>query len=172
MLYEARRDLGMNILVMSDSHDNIWKLEAAGAGIDAADAVIHCGDLCSPFMIRRLGDRSHGKPVHVVWGNNDGDTFLLGKVAGGYPNIALHAAFAQLELGGRRVAVNHYPEIAAGLARSGLYDLVCYGHDHKGHEERVGNCLLLNPGELTGIHGRSTVAMVDTANLEVRWIDL
>ena len=53
-----------------------------------------------------------------------------------------------------------------------MYQLVCYGHDHKLHEERVGDCLLMNPGELMGIHGRSTMAMVDTSDLSVRWVDL
>ncbi|OGT26449.1 MAG: hypothetical protein A2Z17_05860 [Gammaproteobacteria bacterium RBG_16_66_13] len=162
----------MKLLVLSDSHDNLWKLDAAAGYLEAADAVAHCGDICSPFMIRRLGELSHGKPVHVVWGNNDGDTYLLGKVAAAFPNISLHGALAQFDLDGRSVAVNHYPEIAAGLARSGQYAVVCYGHDHTMHEERVGGCLLVNPGELMGMKGRSTMAMVDAVDLSVRRIDL
>ncbi|HET7010648.1 MAG TPA: YfcE family phosphodiesterase [Anaerolineales bacterium] len=162
----------MKFLVMSDTHDHLWKLEATAAYMELAEAVIHCGDICSPFMIRRLGELSGDRPVHVVWGNNDGDTFLIGKVASGFPNVQLHGALAQIQAGGRVVAVNHYPEIAVGLARSGMYSVVCYGHDHILHEERVGECLLLNPGELLGMKGRSTVAMFDTADLSVRWIDL
>jgi uncharacterized protein len=162
----------MKLLVMSDSHDNLWKLQAAAAHLEAADVIAHCGDICSPFMIRRLGELSDGKPVHVVWGNNDGDTYLLGKVAAAFPNISLHAALAQFDLGGRPVAVNHYPEIAAGLARSGQYAVVCYGHDHTLHEERVNGCLLVNPGELMGMKGRSTLAVVESADLSVDWIDL
>ena len=34
-------------------------------------------------------------------------------------------------LGGRRVAANHYPQLAAGLAASGDFDLVFFGHDHR-----------------------------------------
>jgi hypothetical protein len=38
---------------------------------------------------------------------------------------------------------NHYPEIAAGLARAGRYDLVCYGHTLR--VDRVGATWLVNP---------------------------
>ncbi len=162
----------MKILVMSDSHDNIWKLDAAKEPIARADVIVHCGDICSPFMIRRLGQLSDGRPVHVVWGNNDGDTYLLGQVASAFPHVDLHGALAQIEVGGLEVAVNHYPEIARGLAKSGDYGIVCYGHDHNLHEERVGECLLLNPGELMGMKGRSTVALVETSDRSVAWIDL
>ena len=162
----------MRIAVLSDSHDNIWKLAAAMPHLAAADAIIHCGDLCSPFMIRRLGDGLAGKPLHVVWGNNDGDTFLISKNAREYPSIVLHGELAEFELEGLRVAVNHYPGIARGLAHSGEYDLVCYGHDHTLHEEWIGNCLLLNPGELMGMNGSSTIALVDGATRRVETIEI
>jgi hypothetical protein len=58
------------------------------------------------------------------------------------------------------------------LARSGQYAVVCYGHDHALHEERVNGCLLVNPGELMGMKGRSTLAVVESADLNVEWIDL
>jgi hypothetical protein len=162
----------MKLLVMSDSHDNIWKLEVAAEHLARADVVLHCGDICSPFMVRRLGELTGAKPVRVIWGNNDGDTYLIGRVASGFPNVVLDGALAQFEIGGLMVAANHYPEIARGLAKSGVYGLVCYGHDHILHEERVGECLLLNPGELMGMKGRSTMAMIETADRSVDWLDL
>lgn len=158
--------------VLSDTHDNIWKLDAALPHLQRAQAVVHCGDLCAPFMVRRLAEGLGERPVHIVWGNNDGDTFLIGKVASAYPSVHLHGPFAELDLEGRRVAVNHYPEIARGLALSGLYDLVCYGHDHTAHKSRHGDCLLLNPGEVMGLNGRSSLALVDLADLSVEFVDL
>jgi putative phosphoesterase len=162
----------MKILVMSDSHDNIWKLEAAAEHVAGADAVLHCGDVCSPFMIRRMGEMAGSKPVHVIWGNNDGDTYLIGKVASAFPHIILDGALARFEMAGLQIAANHYPEIGRGLAKSGDFGLVCYGHDHVPHEERVGDCLLLNPGELMGMKGHSTLAEVDTQDRSVRWIEV
>jgi uncharacterized protein len=162
----------MRIAVLSDSHDNIWKLAAAMPHLAAAEAVIHCGDLCSPFMIVHLGEGVGGKPVHIVWGNNDGDTFFISRKARSFPNIILHGEFAKLEIGGLRIGVNHYPELARGLAAGGEFDLVCYGHDHTAHQEWVGSCLLLNPGELMGMKGPSRMAIVETEGRSVQSIDL
>ncbi len=162
----------MIIAVLSDSHDNIWKLREALPRLKEVKAVIHCGDICAPFMIRELGEALIGIPIHVVWGNNDGDTFLISKIAQSFPNIELHGQLAELDLNGFSVAVNHYPRIGLALARSGMYDLVCYGHDHTAHEEKVENCLLLNPGELMGMNGTSTFALVDVENREVEHVIL
>ncbi len=161
----------MKIAVLSDTHDNIWKLAQAMPHLAAADAVIHCGDLISPFMIKRLA-AGISQPVHVVWGNNDGDKRLLTRFAEQAGNITIHGDFARLELGDKRVAVNHYPEIARPLATSREYDMVCYGHDHTAHEERVGKTLLLNPGEVMGMNDKSTLALIDTDTMAVSWVNL
>jgi hypothetical protein len=160
----------MKIAVLSDSHDNIWKLDQAVPHLRQADAILHCGDLCSPFMIKRLAEGAQDRPVHVVWGNNDGDQFTISRVAVNYKQVTLHGDLAELDLDGIKVAVNHYPEIARGLASSGEYDLVCYGHDHTQHQEQVADCLLLNPGELMGMNGPSTLAIVDLEDMGVRII--
>jgi uncharacterized protein len=162
----------MKLAILSDSHDNIWKLAAAMPHLAAADAVIHCGDLVAPFMILRLIKGTDGKPVHIVWGNNDGDKGLIAEVAAGSENIHLHGDFAHLEFGGLKIAVNHYPKIARTLAEAGSYDVVCYGHDHTANEEWIGETLLLNPGELMGLQGRSTIALLDTENRAVEFIEI
>lgn len=162
----------MRIAIMSDSHDNIWKLEKALPHLAKTDAVIHCGDLVSPFMMIRLIKGAGGIPIHLVWGNNDGDKALIAQVASKVENIHLHGDFAHLELGGLKIAVNHYPSVAKNLAASDSYDLVCYGHDHTAHEERVGNTLLLNPGELMGLQGRSTIAILDTDTRQVEFVEI
>ncbi len=162
----------MIVAVLSDSHDNIWKLDAAMPHLLRAEAVIHCGDLCSPFTLRMLAEGVEGRPVNVVWGNNDGDKYLMTRVAGQFPNVRLNGDFAELTLAGTAVAVNHYPEIAHGLAFSRKYRIVCYGHNHTAREDRIEGCLLLNPGELAGIQGRSTVALVDTSDLSLEWVEL
>jgi putative phosphoesterase len=111
-------------------------------------------------------------PIHIVWGNNEGDTFTIGKVASAYPNVTLHGALAELKFGDLRVAVNHYPQIAVGLAKSGAYDLVCYGHDHQARDEWIGECLLLNPGELMGMNSPSSFTLVDTETKEIERVIL
>ena len=38
----------MKIAILSDVHDNIWKLETLLASLEA-QALIFCGDFCAPF---------------------------------------------------------------------------------------------------------------------------
>ena len=144
----------MRIAILSDSHDNIWILEKALVAVSkkGCDVLLHCGDLVAPFILAQMAQAFDG-PIHVVEGNNDGDGRLQQQVAAGFPQITLHGPYAELELGGRRVALIHYPEPARRIAQSGVFDLVCYGHDHQQHWERIGDCLLVNPGEVMGRYG-------------------
>jgi putative phosphoesterase len=137
-----------------------------------ADVIIHCGDLCSPFIIKHLGRASAQRPMHIVWGNNEGDLQLICEVASLYPNITLHGNLAELKLAGTSIAVNHYPEIARALACSGNCDLVCFGHTHLAHEEQIDQCLLLNPGELMGMNGAATFAWFDTETRGVEFVQV
>ncbi len=162
----------MKIAVFSDTHDNIWKLELALGLMKNADVLIHCGDLCSPFVMKRLGEASKDRPVHVVWGNNEGDIRLICQIAEKYSNIQLHGELAELELDGLKLAINHYPDIARSLANSDFYDLVCYGHDHIAYQGLIGDCILLNPGEIMGLKGKTTFAFVDTQSRQIEFVEV
>ena len=87
----------MKIAVISDTHDHLENSDKAidiinGAG---ADALIHCGDLCSPFVLDHLA--AFTGPVHMVFGNNEGDRFTIGKVSLEFPNIKIHGELGVLE---------------------------------------------------------------------------
>jgi hypothetical protein len=151
----------MKITICSDIHDNIWRLEELLPGMNDGELLIFCGDFCAPFTLAQLAEGFDG-PVHAVHGNNDGDVRLLGQVAEQAGNVTLHGELAELDLDGYRVAVNHYPDIAEGLARSGRYDLVCYGHDHTLRIDKVDGTWIVNPGEVMGRFGRSTYVLFDT----------
>ena len=140
----------MKIAILSDIHDNIWNLRAALAGLPPADALICCGDLCSPFVVGLLAEGFPGRPIHVVFGNNDGDLYRITQNAARVGTVQLHGELFRGEFEGRRVLVNHYPEIALAIAASGEYDLVCYGHNHLYKIERVGATLTVNPGAIMG----------------------
>jgi uncharacterized protein len=162
----------MRIAIISDSHDNVWKLDCAMPHLADADVILHCGDLCSPFVTKRLIEGVKGKPVYIVWGNNDGDRRLHMLVSAGADNIHFAGEFAGLTLDGLKIAVVHYPEIARPLAEGGQFDLVCYGHDHKANEEHLDRTILLNPGEVHGLFGRSTLALFMTGTRKVKLVEL
>lgn len=162
----------MKLAILSDSHDNVWALKSAMPRLAAADVALHCGDLCSPFMLKELGQGMRDKPVHVVWGNNEGDILLMTRIVAQFPNLTLHGALAELEFEGVRLALNHYPDIARGLAASGQYELVCFGHSHIASLVKVGECQLLNPGEMMGLMGPRTFALFDTATRAVEFVNV
>jgi uncharacterized protein len=153
----------MKIALISDSHDHLENLKRVLDRVqsEGAEAVIHCGDFCAPFMLYEL-DRL-GVPVHGVFGNVDGDRHLMTRIAlTELENVELHGEVAELELGGWRIAANHYPVLAEGLATSGRFELVGYGHTHQADRRRVGDCWLVNPGEIMGRREPIGFAMVDT----------
>ncbi|MGO9257748.1 MAG: metallophosphoesterase family protein [Bryobacteraceae bacterium] len=162
----------MRIVVLSDIHDNVWKLAAAldraqGAP-QGADALICCGDLCSPFIVHQLG-RGFTGPIHVVFGNNDGDLFRITANARLYPQIRIHGELFQGEFDGRRVAVNHYDGIARAMAASGQFDVVCYGHNHVFDISRVGPTLAINPGAIMGAAFAADGTRTDVPSTFVVW---
>ncbi|HJO33839.1 MAG TPA: YfcE family phosphodiesterase [Anaerolineales bacterium] len=163
----------MKLAVLSDTHDNIPKLEAALRMMAEADAVLHCGDLCSPFVVERIAmGLPDITPVHIIWGNNEGDIRLICAKAAQHDNINLHGDFAVLMFDGKNIALTHYPEIARPLASSGNYKLVCYGHDHCAYHSQLTDCTLLNPGELLGLKGKTTFAWFDTTTEVVRFVEI
>ncbi len=164
----------MRIAVLSDIHDHIWNLEKAlqRIGQIGAEALICCGDFCAPFSLKQIADGFPG-PIHVVFGNNDGDPLLLSRVAGQYgERVLLHGLYAELELGGRQIAAIHYPEPARRIAQAGVFDLVLYGHDHQRHLEQIGRTLLANPGEVMGRWGKPSFGVYDTETGEFTQVEI
>ena len=95
----------MRIAILSDIHDNVWKLDAALTAVREADTLLCCGDLCSPFVVHQLG-RGFPRPIHIVFGNNDGDLYRMTANARYYDNIRLHGEIFRGEFDGRRFAMN------------------------------------------------------------------
>ncbi len=154
----------MKLGVMSDSHDNIPNVKRAVALFNemGVDLVVHAGDFIAPFAIAPLADLNCR--VVGVFGNNDGERVILAQRFEAIGEV--HPNLASVSLGGRRIAVMHYPELAIPIAKSGDYDLVIYGHTHE-IDIRKEKSLLLNPGETSGwTTGRSTVAVVELEALE------
>jgi putative phosphoesterase len=160
----------MKVAILSDIHDNIWRLATLLEGLEA-ETLIFCGDFCAPFTLDQIAREFEG-PIHAVLGNNDGDQLLLSRVAGKHPHVTLHGQFAELELDGRRVAVSHYPEVGRAIAQAGTYDLVCHGHSHERLVAGTGQTVRVNPGEVMGRKGPSTYAIYDTERGEAEIVEV
>ena len=153
----------MKVAVLSDCHDRLENLQKVLDQIQDAEVALFCGDYCAPFTLKMLASGFSG-PVHSVLGNNDGDVFLMLTIAQQAGNVTFHQPMASLELGGRRVAVVHYPEFGQALALSGQYDAVFSGHNHTAEAQMVGETLWGNPGEVMGRFGQPSFGIYDTEN--------
>lgn len=161
----------MKVCVVSDSHDRARDLAAAVMAGKAAGAelVIHCGDVIGAQTLKPL--LGIGLPVHVVHGNNLGDPVMLTRVcadSGGL--LTYHGADAVLELSGRRVFATHYPHYARGIACTGEFDVVFFGHSHQTSVARQstisgGTTWLVNPGTVAGLAAPPTWILADLAAL-------
>jgi putative phosphoesterase len=163
----------MKIGIISDSHDNLTNIRKAVQifSTNGVEALIHGGDFCSPFTIaefKPLADK--GVKMHAVFGNNDGDRVLLARRGEGFCTFADGSLI--VTLGGKRIVVLHYPDLAEDLFRLGSYDLVIYGHNHKIRVEGDAK-KLLNPGTSSGyLAERATVAILDTTGMDVQIVTI
>ena len=140
-----------HVLVLSDTHIRGGGLlsargalgrlpDAAYAHLDAAEVILHAGDI----VVGEVLDELRGfAPVHAVLGNNDAD--LMG----------LLAETESLALEGVRIAMIHDSGPSAGRAgrmrrRFPDADVVVFGHSHIPWDDAgVDGQLLFNPGSPT-----------------------
>lgn len=168
----------MLVGLISDSHDDLESLERALEIFQrmGVDEIIHLGDLVSPFSLKPILDS--GIPFRLLRGNNDAEALTIvmtlendgiyypgpAEVLLGEKRALLFHGFGSNEL--TRFAATH-------IAISGRFDFVIYGHTHDVHVERVGEALIINPGESCGkLTGRRTAAILETEERRVEIFDL
>ena len=149
---------------MSDTHDRLEIVDKIVEAFADVDAIMHCGDICSPFVARKLA-AFEGKPFYAVRGNNDGDITFLNQVFAKLGPIKENAQI--LDIGNRKVFLLHGHAIPeeqiTDIATAGKFDIIVYGHYHHVRNEIIGDrTLVLNPGESCGyLTGECTVMIVD-----------
>jgi putative phosphoesterase len=115
--------------------------EACLERLEAADAILHCGDFSAVSVLEEL--RALGPPVHAVHGNVD------------EPGLReLLPEELEVVLGGILIGLVHVPGPAAGreerlVRRFPGCAAVLFGHTHLPQVERHGEVWLLNPGSPT-----------------------
>jgi len=140
----------MKFAIVSDTHDNMGNFTKVIDFLNSEKitTMLHCGDICNPYTIEEAAKKFKGK-IYYARGNGD-------------YHVQDVEDMVELDLGEKKVAFIHYPDLAKKLAESGKYDLVFYGHTHKPWEEKVGECRLINPGEVAGQRFKATFAIYDT----------
>jgi len=159
---------------MSDAHDSIQGVRDALRIFlsKKVDLILFAGDMIGSGNCYTF--EGFGIPIKLVFGNNDGDRVGLARefarVGGEYLGD-----FGEIEAGGLKIALMHGTEepLVRAVVASQLYDVVVRGHNHHAEVTRHGKTLLVNPGEIWGYFtGHSSIAILDTASLNVEIIEL
>jgi hypothetical protein len=166
----------MKIAIISDIHDNFYNLILVLKKIKEdkdINKIIFLGDFINNGIAKILAGLDI--PVHAVWGNNDGDKSTLTRTSlGSQSNMTIaDNVYDFLEIDNRKIFITHYPDLAKPMAKSGEFDAIFYGHNHIKNKERIGDCLVVNPGEVSG-HKNSQIsfAIYDTEKNDADIIDL
>ena len=161
----------MLIGICSDSHDHVENIKKAVKLFKekGVSKVVHAGDYCSPFTIPLF----EGLPLDGIFGNNDGDKYLLMKK---YDEIGatLHGDFFSFEADKLKFAVYHgtYAEITEALETCSRYDVVISGHTHQPDVETIGKTISINPGSVNGFDQDAMIAFFDTETRKVTFVEL
>jgi len=161
----------MKIGIISDTHENMPKIRKAVElfNREKVEVVLHGGDIISPITAKEFS--SLKAPFIGVFGNNDGDKLFLTER---YKEIGkIHTKRFEGTFGGKSLLLIHEPDMLDALAKSGVYDIIVYGHTHRSEISRRGDTLVINPGEGCGwITGIATAALLDTETMEAELVEL
>lgn len=162
----------MHIAVISDLHDNVanWQLINAFLAEEQIMMLINCGDTAAPAMLQEIAKTFSGE-IHTVFGNV-ADRELEATVAKSLPNVHHYGDHGEFLVAGKKLGINHFPDVAERDAKSGKYDLVCFGHTHLKRWEKIGETLLLNPGTAAGMFQYPSFAVIDVVNMTCNFEDI
>ncbi|MFL5575331.1 MAG: metallophosphoesterase [Gemmatimonadaceae bacterium] len=162
----------MRVGLLADTHDRLPVIAAllrrmAERGVTV---VIHAGDYCSPFSLAPIVEAQMA--LAGVFGRNDGDREGLKAKGEQGLGVELFESPHSFEVGGKRILVVH--DIGDVAERSiEAHDLVVHGCTHRRDARRVGETLVVNPGEGCGwLYGRPSAAIIDLDTMELETIEL
>ncbi|RLD15595.1 MAG: hypothetical protein DRI22_02300 [Caldiserica bacterium] len=161
----------MKIGIIADSHENMDLIDQACEIMKErnVEVIFHAGDIISPIALKHF--KNCGCLMIAVFGNNDGEKLFLQENIKSFGNI--FSGIYEGELAGKRIIMMHEPKAIDSIASSGDYDLIIYGHTHEIDIRKVGNSLIINPGELCGyLKGKRTFVIMDIPSMEYEVIEL
>lgn len=159
----------MKVAIISDTHGNAANFKKVVSWLNALPAqagqniklILHPGDIGSPESLKESLENFDGEFFGVL-GNMDKHYEAAIEKYNQIPNVKVEEETFKTEIDGKRIAINHFPWNAKKLAQSGEFDLVFYGHTHRPWDEKIGECHMINPGELAGQFNKPTFAIYDT----------
>ena len=132
----------MRVLVVSDTHGDLYTLKKAVLSQPKAEVVIHCGD--GEEQAQWIRENFKDKAVINVRGNCDW--------------CSNTPATEEITLEGKKIFITHGHLYKAKMTLTPLYleaksrnaDILCFGHTHIPTEDYSDGLYVLNPGSCSG----------------------
>jgi hypothetical protein len=161
----------MLVAIISDVHNNEVNLQKVlnYCKKNKISTIICCGDLASQETLDFF-NANFSEIILYTFGNADYDDLRKLDAQKKYKHTFLYKDFGEANIEKKTVAFTHYPETAKSLARTGKYNFVFHGHTHKPWEEIIGNCKILNPGNVSGDIYPPTFAVWNTEDSNFKLI--
>lgn len=141
----------MKVAIISDIHENFHNLVLFMEEVEKheIEKIIFLGDFMNNGIAKVLA--SSKIPVISIWGNNDGDKVAITKTSMKKDsNLTVgFDTYDFIKIDDKNIFITHYPLLAKPMAKSGDFDAVFYGHDHKKNIDKIKECLIVNPGEIS-----------------------
>jgi hypothetical protein len=170
----------MRIAIVSDTHGNVanFKKVVSWLNKENIQIILHCGDIGDPESLKESLADFQGE-FFGVFGNMDKGFKILIDEYNKIPKVEVKEDIFEIKIEDppspqgasarrRKIVFTHFPDGAKKLAQSGKFDLVFYGHTHRPWDEKIGDCHMINPGELAGQFYKPTFAIYDTATGELQ----
>src|SRR3989344_1561983 len=101
----------MKFAIVSDTHDNMANFNKVITWLNSEniEVMLHCGDICNQSTVDEAVKNFKGQ-IHFVRGNGDFSAQGGSASGGDLPEKM------EIELGGKLIFFNHYPEISKEAA--------------------------------------------------------
>ena len=153
--------------VVSDTHNRISNVEKIIDIFNSknVDKVIHTGDITQAETLSQFSRLNCS--LSAVLGNNDLQEKGLKDVSAinGF-TLQLPPLFLTIE--NRKIAIFHEPDGIDELIKNDpSIELILHGHTHRYRNEKVGNAIVINPGECSGmIKGKNAIGLIRLSDLK------
>ncbi|MHC4755262.1 MAG: YfcE family phosphodiesterase [Planctomycetota bacterium] len=155
----------MKFGIISDTHDHRANVARA---VDIfteqnVDYILHAGDIISPSTAVTLAKVKNAKFIGV-FGNCCRDKKVMAQEI---QNLGgeIHSHIYNDKVGPLNVFITHKPEDLDKVTENSDLDLAVFGHTHKKFVHKIGQSLVINPGE-------SHVIILDIDEMSIKEIPL
>lgn len=159
----------MQIAVISDTHDNLFRLEKALKEIRSREIklLFHCGDIGTKTIENLKAEEIQ---IYAVCGNNDYFPELERMCKNS--NIGLFEDIGEIEIDKRKISITHLPKVAEYLASLKKYNIIFFGHTHRKSFKLLGDTKLVNPGDIMARHNKPSFIIYDTIEDKIEFINI